>query len=121
MAPAMTAVSKPKSSPPRAATTVLFKSVEFSFMAPARGYFAERFIKAAGLYTKKKENRKRKMGGGELGRDFSTQSSQRTGRRKRRESARICDSENYARLRKIWAETFLCVACVRRNWDQIPG
>src|SRR5215470_18963177 len=35
MAPAITTVSKPKSRPPNAATTVLFKSVEFSFMAPA--------------------------------------------------------------------------------------
>jgi hypothetical protein len=41
----MTAVSNPNSSPPSAATTVLFKSVELSFMAPTLGQSEKDLLK----------------------------------------------------------------------------
>src|SRR5690348_16549359 len=42
--PAMTAVSNPNNRPPNAATTVLFKSEEFSVMTPVDGVLRGRFI-----------------------------------------------------------------------------
>src|SRR5215831_18912940 len=78
----MTAVSKPKSSPPRAATTVLLISVEFSFMAPARSSSVKDSEKQRDCTQRKWKIEKGKWGPAGSRPVFFATESQRAQRRK---------------------------------------